>query len=487
MGLKTTVATDHGDPNGKTGARPSTQSVSPNGHPPSSPTLPAMSTSNKMLVMQNGSPIVTSINAIAEKSLAENNQQPMIQARDSDESNTDTVIHGVGHPMHSIHNWAAHTAMPPKSHTSNNFDRIKTTVSNRKPSPMSRMTSQLEPSENHTIATAAGDIRPYESIPQSFENDSIIANAELNSNLAVADSEFPQNARQFPITLPSLKPVARNDITALHQFRKADSDISTGEDSYGGGLTIPSVHTDLSGPPFCMSLSGAAQLANNWYAGASERSDCNSNEIAVYDENGGANGEISTCMPDDHIYVPGQASNSKLVSHTGGLPTHQKKYDDDDLYEASVTASESKTFKVKAEIHTHQASATPKNTAADSKPTAQINNAVKTPYTTKARTSQPKINRKPQMPSLAPCNPGCVICTILLPANKCAGCRRVQYCSAACQKADWEEHRILCGPQPSIKKSEERVNGDIQELMYDSQSEDFGFGDAAVNGEDLAV
>ncbi|KAL8794059.1 MAG: hypothetical protein Q9195_003359 [Heterodermia aff. obscurata] len=435
-----------------------------------------MNTSTKVLLMRNGSPIVTSMNAIAEGSFPMYNQETMPQPSRSDGSNTDAVIHGGRHPMHSMHNLAAHTQVPPDILTFNSSDRTKATISNTQPLPMPKMPSQLETSEN-----ATGDIGAPKAVHQSYEKDSLNVNAELNSSQAVAGSRFPQNVLQFPFKLSSLKPVARNDITALHQFKKADPESSTGEDSYGGGLTIPSVHTDLSGPPSCNSRSEHAQLANTWDAEVSERSDCGSNDAHQENE---THNEISAQMPDDRVQtLPASDQGSKLT-HTGGLPPHQKKHDDDDLYEASITASQSKTFKAKAENHAHQAPAILKNTATDTKPTDRTNSAVKTPATTKTRTSKPKINDKTRMPNLAPCNPGCAVCTILLPASKCTGCRRVQYCSAACQKADWMEHKAVCGPQALIKKSKERVNGAVQELMDDSQSEDFEYGEDAVGGAD---
>ena len=385
--------------------------------------------------------------------------------------------------MRSIHNLAAHTAMRPDIHMSDNSDRTEAIFSKRQSSPMLGMTSHLETSKNPIIAIGAVHGGPHE-IVSRFETDSINVNAKYNSSQAVADVRSPQKANQFPITLPSLKPVARNDITALHQFKEADSVFSAGEDSYGGGLTISSVHTDLSGPPFCNSHSENAQLENTWDAEASERSDCNSSEIPVYDENSKTKGEVSASKPDDHTYVLDQASNSEYVRHTASLPTHQDKYDEDDLYDASITASETKIVKAKAEIHAHQALVTLNNSTVDSKPNPQTKNAVKTSFANNVRISEPKLNKHPQMPILAPCNPGCAVCTILLPASKCTGCRRVQYCSTACQKADWEEHKAVCGPQPSIKKSEERVNGRIQELMDDSQSEDFDYGNDGVDGEE---
>ena len=51
------------------------------------------------------------------------------------------------------------------------------------------------------------------------------------------------------------------------------------------------------------------------------------------------------------------------------------------------------------------------------------------------------------MPTLAPCNPGCAVCTILYPSNRCTGCRKIQYCSVACQTQDWPEHKAICASQ----------------------------------------
>ena len=28
--------------------------------------------------------------------------------------------------------------------------------------------------------------------------------------------------------------------------------------------------------------------------------------------------------------------------------------------------------------------------------------------------------------------------------KKCGGCRRVRYCSAECQAAQWEQHKLVC-------------------------------------------
>lgn len=39
---------------------------------------------------------------------------------------------------------------------------------------------------------------------------------------------------------------------------------------------------------------------------------------------------------------------------------------------------------------------------------------------------------------------GCVICLRNNPAKKCGRCHTRQYCSSACQKADWKSHRLTC-------------------------------------------
>ena len=69
------------------------------------------------------------------------------------------------------------------------------------------------------------------------------------------------------------------------------------------------------------------------------------------------------------------------------------------------------------------------------------------------------------MPPLAPCNPGCAVCTILTPANKCTGCRRVQYCSTACQKKDWRRHKAVCKLQNGSKNnSNYKVRGESSKV-----------------------
>ena len=32
----------------------------------------------------------------------------------------------------------------------------------------------------------------------------------------------------------------------------------------------------------------------------------------------------------------------------------------------------------------------------------------------------------------------------LLEVQKCAACQRAQYCSPACQKAAWKQHKVAC-------------------------------------------
>jgi len=56
------------------------------------------------------------------------------------------------------------------------------------------------------------------------------------------------------------------------------------------------------------------------------------------------------------------------------------------------------------------------------------------------------------MPPLAACNPGCAVCTILLPAKKCTGCRKAQYCSVECQTKDWPVHKLACGNAKAVSR-----------------------------------
>jgi len=39
---------------------------------------------------------------------------------------------------------------------------------------------------------------------------------------------------------------------------------------------------------------------------------------------------------------------------------------------------------------------------------------------------------------------GCAVCGDTTPVKKCAGCKKVQYCSIDCQKDDWKSHREQC-------------------------------------------
>ena len=38
----------------------------------------------------------------------------------------------------------------------------------------------------------------------------------------------------------------------------------------------------------------------------------------------------------------------------------------------------------------------------------------------------------------------CAHCAEVLPLKWCTGCRTVEYCSGACQNADWAKHKKVC-------------------------------------------
>ena len=94
------------------------------------------------------------------------------------------------------------------------------------------------------------------------------------------------------------------------------------------------------------------------------------------------------------------------------------------------------------------------------------------------------------MPLLADCNPGCSVCGILQPAKKCTACRKIQYCSIACQKEDWPSHKNNCArtqvtappvkPQVVMKPASEmssilrtsRSFVTISDFTWDSESEE---------------
>lgn len=47
----------------------------------------------------------------------------------------------------------------------------------------------------------------------------------------------------------------------------------------------------------------------------------------------------------------------------------------------------------------------------------------------------------PDMPALID---GCLVCEALRPVKKYARCTTSQYCSADCQKKDWQDHKKVC-------------------------------------------
>ena len=75
----------------------------------------------------------------------------------------------------------------------------------------------------------------------------------------------------------------------------------------------------------------------------------------------------------------------------------------------------------------------------------------------------------------------CHMCQVRRPTRSllktCAYCRRVNYCSAECQRADWKDHRAYCAMRQEIEEDgsiphkKKELNGyqrDLQELVVDA-------------------
>ena len=80
-----------------------------------------------------------------------------------------------------------------------------------------------------------------------------------------------------------------------------------------------------------------------------------------------------------------------------------------------------------------------------------------------------------QTPEIPPSNPGCFVCGKLEPVKKCGKCRKVQYCSPECQKADWKMHKEICNKKTNISEEEgdeEEEDEDDEDSEYDYQSEE---------------
>lgn len=296
-----------------------------------------------------------------------------------------------------------------------------------------------------------------------------VASLVAASNQATANPIQPTQSSPKVATVSSMLPVTRNDITAIHRFLRQDSDSYAGNtsDSYGGGFKTPSIHTDLSGPPAIYSESDDHPLADVWNSAGTEIH-CPS------DKNQGHKGDQSDPDSDDAPISQVNFTSNDVVKRGGGE-------DDDSLYNASISGSYSKTETPRAaskSLFTPIPTSTP-----TPKPLGNSNNnrnnnnhqetqtnghayhvqssATKPPNTALIHYHNNNITHSPEpeidrMPGLTPCNPGCAVCTVLLPAMKCVACRKVQYCSTTCQRVGWEEHKVLCKTQARARIS---VNG----------------------------
>ena len=48
----------------------------------------------------------------------------------------------------------------------------------------------------------------------------------------------------------------------------------------------------------------------------------------------------------------------------------------------------------------------------------------------------------------------------------CSSCKSVRYCSKACQKSKWKEHKVLCNAITSLSKSDQSGNTYISHLTH---------------------
>ena len=288
-----------------------------------------------------------------------------------------------------------------------------------------------------------------------------IASRVVTSSQATATPIRPTQPHFKVTTLPSMLLVARNDITALHRFDKEGSEDPYTDDSYGGGFKTPSIHTDCSGPPAPNSGFRDYPMARDWHTAGIEIH-CPSDEAQDHKS------DQPNSERDDARIDEADLTSNNVTKRGGGE-------DDDSLYNASINGSNDKTAVPHATDAAFNFSSTPKPSPSRYKNNNHNHNHHET-QTSNHAYSSPNSVTKPSnkalvhyhsnnnthspdpdpMPALTPCNPGCAVCTVLLPAMKCVACRKVQYCSATCQRADWKEHKVVCKAQVQAR---DRVNG----------------------------
>ena len=48
----------------------------------------------------------------------------------------------------------------------------------------------------------------------------------------------------------------------------------------------------------------------------------------------------------------------------------------------------------------------------------------------------------------------CKVCSIVKEVKSCSGCKRVYYCSRACQRKDWSAHKLECRSSEALPAGE---------------------------------
>lgn len=181
-------------------------------------------------------------------------------------------------------------------------------------------------------------------------------------------------------------------------------------------------------------------------------------EIAVRDAEPVARNDITAVNRFRQVDSDGETEEADDYGYGGGIKTPSihsdrsglsgppvSQHDSDQTYKYGWISGGTETHDAGVEASDHEAAEFAHDTTAAHVSTAEENTHINNERTVAVTTSP--LESDSGMPTLAPCNPGCAVCTILYPSNRCTGCRKVQYCSTDCQIKDWPGHKAVCGSQ----------------------------------------